>query len=338
MTSVPAQTPLSVRGGCGPPLPERYCATVYRLPPPACPTSEVWDVRDDLGPAIGEPPVWMVAYPVAGPFKPGPLPPSKTIWVVADEQAGEVKLTGRRLDGPGVALFPSYERDPDFGAGTYQKRSARTELVLIPPHGIGQDHRIEVSIPSAGCWQWTVRVGGEQVTIVQYLYEMHDVPAPPATPVDFTKGCGPPQSSRYCELWYRQPPPSCPVSGVEIIRSDGLRGIGTEPFWLVVQPVYQFTPEEPKKRIWILADGVTGQVKLTGRQLDGTRAATFPRYQRDDSFSEQVQGRTELVLLPPHGRAEDHRTTVFYESAGCWEFTAQIGTESVTVVHYLYEE
>ena len=122
-------------------------------------------------------------------------------------------------------------------------------------------------------------------------------------------------------------PPATPVLSSQWCRDHPL-----------VQPVYQFTPEEPKKRIWILADGVTGQVKLTGRQLDGTRAATFPRYQRDDSFSEQVQGRTELVLLPPHGRAEDHRTTVFYESAGCWEFTAQIGTESVTVVHYLYEE
>ncbi len=115
----------------------------------------------------------MVGWPVAGPFKPPSTGVSaKTIWVVNSAVEGPVSLTGRRLDGPGVAVFPGYERDPDFyeqrAAGTYVGRWDRTELVLVPPHVY--EHRTEISIPSAGCWQFTARMETETVEIVQYIY------------------------------------------------------------------------------------------------------------------------------------------------------------------------
>ena len=118
--------------------------------------------------------MWLASAPVGGPYNP-PLTPvaNKTIWVVDRAVEGTVRLTGRRLDGPGVVVFPRYQRDPNFfqqnAAGTYEEKWDRTELVLVLPHTY--EHRTGVSIPSAGCWQFTAQIGTETVEIVQYLYE-----------------------------------------------------------------------------------------------------------------------------------------------------------------------
>ncbi len=93
------------------------------------------------------------------------------IWFVDPGVEGEVRLTGRRLDGPGVAVFPVYERDDTFelnADGTRKSDWDRTELVLLPPHSY--EHRMEVDIPTTGCWQFTARTEEETVEIVLYLY------------------------------------------------------------------------------------------------------------------------------------------------------------------------
>ena len=104
---------------------------------------------------------------------------AKTIWIVDSGVEGNVSLTGRRLDAPGVAVFPLYERDPNFyeqyPAGTYRLRWDRTELVLIPPHVY--EHRTEVYMPSLGCWQFTARTETETVEIVLYLYPLDGPPS-----------------------------------------------------------------------------------------------------------------------------------------------------------------
>lgn len=169
-TPAPTSTPIDFTQQCGPPLSERYCAVFYRRPPSSCPVSQPSRIRSDG--LIGlEGPVWKVGDPV---IRFEPLPEgeaNKTVWIVDDDVSGEVEVRGRRLDGPDSAIFPLYERDPDYyGAGTYQKRWNRTELVLIPPHGLYEDHRTEVFYPSAGCWQFTARTETETVEIVQYLY------------------------------------------------------------------------------------------------------------------------------------------------------------------------
>ncbi|MEX1255348.1 MAG: hypothetical protein WEE64_13500 [Dehalococcoidia bacterium] len=161
-------------------------------------------------------------------------------------------------------------------------------------------------------------------------------PTPPA--VDVRNGCGPPLPDVYCENWYRPPPSDCPVSTFEVIRPDGLSGIGSNPFWMVGYPVQPLEPEPRSKRIWIIADGVVGEVTLTGKNLDGPGTITFPSYERDASFSEETPDKTALVLMPPHGIEEDHRTAIVYPSAGCWEFTAELGGETARIVQYVYEE
>ena len=163
---------------CGRPLGERYCAVRYRPPPPSCPISQparIHPLGVNIG--IGGPLFWMLAAPVepfgGGFTESGAL---KTVWIVTGDFTGEVKISGKRLDGPGRIVFPLYERDPNFyeqlGAGTYEMRWDRTELTLVPPHGeVGQDHRTEILYPSAGCWQFTAEIGTEKVQIVRYLYE-----------------------------------------------------------------------------------------------------------------------------------------------------------------------
>jgi hypothetical protein len=103
--------------------------------------------------------------------RPTPETGQKTLWFVDHLVVGEVRLTGQRLDGPEVALFPLYERDYTFeknADGDYSRDWTRTELVLVPPHVY--EHRTEVYIPSPGCWQFTARTEEETVEIVLYLY------------------------------------------------------------------------------------------------------------------------------------------------------------------------
>ncbi len=117
--------------------------------------------------------MWMVAAHVSF-FEPERDHLYKTIWIVAEGIVDEVQITGQRLDGPGTVVFPIYERDEGFyetgGSGNPENfKWQRTELVLVLPHSY--EHRTGVSIPSAGCWQFTAQVGTETVEIVQYIYE-----------------------------------------------------------------------------------------------------------------------------------------------------------------------
>ena len=112
--------------------------------------------------------MWMVAEHVSY-FEPERDHLYKTIWIIADENAGEVKLTGQRLDGPGTVVFPQYDRDGTILRENFKWQ--RTELVLKPPYGLSEDHRTAIDYPSAGCWQFTIQAGTETVQIVRFLYE-----------------------------------------------------------------------------------------------------------------------------------------------------------------------
>lgn len=187
-TAAPTPTPLDPNLGCGPPLSEAYCTEYYRPPPASCHVSEVRDFIH-VAPGIGRPPVWMIWAPVGGAFPPEPETGAKTIWIVDSGVEGDVKLTGRRLDGPEVAVFPLYERDHTFeknAEGDYSRDWTRTELVLVPPHVY--EHRTEVYTPSPGCWQFTARTEKETVEIVFYLYPLA---TPPGQSQSQTSGAAP---------------------------------------------------------------------------------------------------------------------------------------------------
>ena len=169
--------------------------------------------------------------------------------------------------------------------------------------------------------------------------------------LDPNVGCGPPLTERHCKETYRPPPASCPVSHVWVLRSTGVWGLGEPPVWFVSGPPSggvleadrRPTPETGGFTTWIVDDGVEGEVKLTGRRLDGPEVAVFPVYERDHTSELNAAGvregdwdRTELVLVPPHGRLKEHRTEIYIPSPGCWQFTARTETETVEIVQYLY--
>ena len=177
------------------------------------------------------------------------------------------------------------------------------------------------------------------------------LPAATRSPFDPNVGCGPPLGEPYCTEQYRRPPSSCPVSDVWDIQHFNISyAIGRPPVWMYSVPVTVpqritpgSTPEIGAKTIWIVDDGVEGEVTLSGRRLDGPEVAVFPLYERDGTFELDAAGerkrdwdRTELVLVPPHGRLKEHRTEVFLPSPGCWQFTARTETETVQIVQYLY--
>ena len=119
--------------------------------------------------------------------------------------------------------------------------------------------------------------------------------------------------------------------------------VSTAPVGGVLKPGRGQRPETGPFAIWIVDEGVEGEVKLTGRRLDGPEVAVFPLYERDHTFELDASGerqrdwdRTELVLVPPHGRLKEHRTGVFYPIPGCWQFTARTQNETVEIVQYLY--
>lgn len=119
--------------------------------------------------------------------------------------------------------------------------------------------------------------------------------------------------------------------------------------WKVGAHVSVFEPERDHlyKTIWIVAEGIADEVQITGQRLDGLGTVVFPIYERDEGFYETGGSsnpenfkwqRTELVLKPPYGLNEDHRTLIDYPSAGCWQFTARVGTWAVQIVQFLYDE
>ena len=115
----------------------------------------------------GASPVWVVD--AAFGVWPGSDKPVKTVWVVARSHQGDLRVTGRRLDGPGRAQFKK---------GVYG--SIVDELVIPNAHRMGvipggassdvvRDHAFHPSYviyPSSGCWELVARMGGDEVKVV----------------------------------------------------------------------------------------------------------------------------------------------------------------------------
>ncbi len=76
---------------------------VWPTPPASCPTSMPASERPDLGPTVGEFPLWLAskALPVI-PWRNELVP---TVWVVDRSVAGDLMLSGHQVDGPGSVRF-----------------------------------------------------------------------------------------------------------------------------------------------------------------------------------------------------------------------------------------
>ena len=133
----------------------------------ACPVSPVEDpLPAIIGPITGQHPAWLID----GANRPWANPEEriKTLWVFSQKASGRLVITGRRLDGEGIARFQ------DDGVGGIPKDAldiddwrrrawpgnatpeVRRDYAFVPNY---------VIFPSPGCWQFTVRLGAEDTRI-----------------------------------------------------------------------------------------------------------------------------------------------------------------------------
>ena len=122
---------------------------------------------DVMAPMAGKRPVWVVdgAY---GKWQ-GPDKPVKTAWVVARNHPGDLIVTGRRLDGPGHALFKNGAHAPVLE----ELKIPNAHSVGVIPGGASSDvmreyafHPSYLIYPSPGCWELVADMGGQKVKII----------------------------------------------------------------------------------------------------------------------------------------------------------------------------
>jgi hypothetical protein len=136
-----------------------------RLSP--CQQSPTQDlVPEVVGPMVGASPVWLVD--ASATWRSGV--PVKTLWVLL-RTSEEVRIRGRRLDGPGALTF-----------GRGDPPSADTLVIANPakesaipggaPTSVMRDYAFLPSLvfyPSPGCWEFTVRIGEREAHVVRDL-------------------------------------------------------------------------------------------------------------------------------------------------------------------------
>jgi hypothetical protein len=125
--------------------------------------------RPDLGPTIGESPLWMASQVL--PVVPWRNEFIRSVWVVERSAEGDLILSGRRTDGTGTAQFvrPGGER------ATEQLRVTAAGRVgsptASPTAARYADNQVYIVLPSTGCWEVTARLGSEMTRIFTfYVY------------------------------------------------------------------------------------------------------------------------------------------------------------------------
>jgi hypothetical protein len=119
-----------------------------------------------VAPMVGVHSVWLVDG--SATWRSGE--PVKTLWVLL-RTSEEVRIEGHRLDGPGTLTLRRGDDPPTdvFVIANPARQSAipggaplevKRAYVFIPSH---------VFYPSPGCWEFTVRIGQEDVHIVRDL-------------------------------------------------------------------------------------------------------------------------------------------------------------------------
>ena len=125
---------------------------------------------DFMGPVAGSKPVWLLDASAGQGFEPDS--PINLYWVVARTHRGDLVVTGRRLDGPGIAKFHHRVGSP-----------IRKKLIIPKAHkpamfpGKASEEVLRAYafhgsygyFPSPGCWELVARFGSTQTKIVVNL-------------------------------------------------------------------------------------------------------------------------------------------------------------------------
>lgn len=131
-----------------------------------------------VGPMVGASPAWMVDGGVAFRGAPEPV---KTLWVVR-RTSETLRISGRRLDGPGNVLMRQAQATPadvlligDPARASVIPGGAPAavmrEYAFLPSH---------VFYPSAGCWEFTIESASSTARIVRQVKTGEPRPPRPA--------------------------------------------------------------------------------------------------------------------------------------------------------------
>ena len=141
-------------------------ASVARRSNP-CQQSPTQDLLPEVvGPMVGARPAWLVD----GSTTWRSSEPVKTLWVLL-RTSEEVRIRGRRLDGPG-ALALLRGDDPPADILLIANPARQSVIPGGAPAAIMRDFAFipsYVFYPSPGCWEFTVRIGDREVRIVRDL-------------------------------------------------------------------------------------------------------------------------------------------------------------------------
>jgi hypothetical protein len=141
--------------------------TSAAVQPSPCQQSPTQDLLPEVvAPMTGARPVWLVDG--SATWRSGE--PVKTLWVLL-RTSEAVRIRGRRLDGPGALTL---RRGDDPPADTLVIPNPARQSVIpggAPPeimraYAFLPSH---VFYPSPGCWEFTIRLGEEEVRIVRDL-------------------------------------------------------------------------------------------------------------------------------------------------------------------------
>jgi hypothetical protein len=108
--------------------------------------------------------------------------------------------------------------------------------------------------------------------------------------------------------------------------------VGTDPVWIV--DGHSRDIGGPSKTLWVVARTVDGPLRVTGRRLDGAGVLSFQDgYQRPITRELVFENPAKQSVRPGGASAEVMRAYAFlpsyviYPAAGCWEFTARLGSK-----------
>jgi hypothetical protein len=138
----------------------------------SCHASPTQDLPEVIGRVVGASPVWQIGGGDSERFDWVRDEPRKTLWVLL-RTSQEMRISGRRLDAPGVLTLTIDGVD-----------SRPTDMVVIPDPGrrsvipggaspeIMRTYAFIPSLvfyPSPGCWEFTIRIGSAEHHIVRDL-------------------------------------------------------------------------------------------------------------------------------------------------------------------------
>jgi hypothetical protein len=126
------------------------------------------DERPDIGPTIGEGPIWLAA--VALPVIPWRNEFVRTVWVVDRAAEGDLVISGRRTDAGGNVQFiiSGGERATEQ---LHVIQASRVGAASDAPHADRYaDLPVRLALPGPGCYELTAKLGAVQRTFTVYVY------------------------------------------------------------------------------------------------------------------------------------------------------------------------